>query len=190
MPSFNILIISGPLGFTQFCKDLNELVKDEIKFNEIVSNSFSSIITNSALPIGNNKIENNCINGVAFICRCCIQAAPTPEDKEIAISLNNNTTLSRKVIESLVVIYNEMKENTTVLTPKNSVGQLTDVTWKLGVALQSSQCAQLLTPFVSLQLRVSDARGRSCTHPLEMTPAQFAALRSTVAEIVAEMDAL
>jgi hypothetical protein len=99
------------VGFVQFCKDLNELAEDnESKFNEIGKAACSAVLNSLPLPAGQTPAETNCINGLAYLCRSCIQSVPHPEDKEIAVALNSATILSRTAIELFVGVYKESQE--------------------------------------------------------------------------------
>lgn len=56
------------------------------------------------------------------------------------------------------------------------IGQLVDMEWRLGVAVKSSNCKALNTPFVSVLLRVQDSDKKIQTHTLELTLAEFQVL--------------
>ncbi len=54
-----------------------------------------------------------------------------------------------------------------------SIGTLVGFDWKLGVAVASSQCANLNVPFVSVVVRVADINGNVISHPFEMNFTEF-----------------
>lgn len=45
--------------------------------------------------------------------------------------------------------------------------------WKLGVAMSSSSCRSLSTPYISLQLRMSESAGTTQLRSFEMTVPEF-----------------
>ena len=51
--------------------------------------------------------------------------------------------------------------------------QLVSMNWKLGVAMSSSSCRSLSTPYISLQLRMSESAGTTQLHSIEMTVPEF-----------------
>ena len=68
------------------------------------------------------------------------------------------------------------------------VGQLTGVTWKVGVALQSSSCDSLRSPYVGLNLDVSDSSGNAKTVALELSYAEFQDLKRELTRAAAAME--
>ena len=53
------------------------------------------------------------------------------------------------------------------------VFQLVSMDWKLGVAMSSSSCRSLNSPYVSLQLRIAEAGGNIRLQTVEMTIPEF-----------------
>jgi len=53
------------------------------------------------------------------------------------------------------------------------IGELVDMEWRLGVAVKSSNCSNLSTPYVSLLVRVKDSNQKIQTRTLELTLAEF-----------------
>lgn len=45
--------------------------------------------------------------------------------------------------------------------------------WKLGVAMSSSSCRSLSTPYISLQLKISDSATTTQLRHIEMTVPEF-----------------
>lgn len=86
------------------------MAENESDFNEIGRTACTAVLNNLPLSVGNTPAETNCINGLAYLCRSCTQSQPHPEDKEIAISLNSSTVLSRAAIELFVGVYKEAIE--------------------------------------------------------------------------------
>ena len=51
--------------------------------------------------------------------------------------------------------------------------QLVSMDWKLGVAMSSSSCRSLNSPYVSLQLRIAESGGNIRLQTVEMTIPEF-----------------
>ena len=64
-----------------------------------------------------------------------------------------------------------------------SVGQLVSVDWKIGVAMASSHCDRLATPFVRLVFDVADANGAVTARTVELTYAEFKAMKKTFTDV-------
>lgn len=202
MPAFNVAVLSVPMGFVQCCKDLNELAEsNETQFDQIGKAACSAVLNNLPLPSGETPAQTNCINGVAYLCRSCVQSTPNPEDKEIAVSLNSATILSRTAIGLFVGVYKEALEaksaaeaaaaDGTVAQPNNiRVGELSKLSWKIGIAVQSNCCNELITPYVTCNFGVTGPKGQLVNHPCELSYANFQTLLKTVREVSLEMDSL
>ncbi len=54
-----------------------------------------------------------------------------------------------------------------------NIGQLVDMDWKLGVAVESSNCKKLNYPFISVLLRTLDSNGKLQCHSFEMSIPEF-----------------
>eukprot|EP00002_Diphylleia_rotans_P008119 TRINITY_DN1783_c0_g1_i1.p1 TRINITY_DN1783_c0_g1~~TRINITY_DN1783_c0_g1_i1.p1 ORF type:complete len:198 (+),score=40.08 TRINITY_DN1783_c0_g1_i1:50-643(+) len=64
-----------------------------------------------------------------------------------------------------------------------SVGTLVDMQWKVGVAVQSSNCEALRSPYVSIVLKVADSDGKVHAHPFELTVPEFQAFARQISSI-------
>ena len=58
--------------------------------------------------------------------------------------------------------------------------QLVSMDWKLGVAMSSSSCRSLNSPYVSLQLRIAESGGNIRLQTVEMTIPEFQVSRSSL----------
>lgn len=65
-----------------------------------------------------------------------------------------------------------------------------DLKWKLGVAIASSSCSNLSSPYVALSWKVRDSNGSSTAHTAELTYSEFQEFLSTFRDISAVMDNL
>jgi hypothetical protein len=83
-------------------------------------------------------------------------------------------------------------EQTTPRTAADtvSIGQLEDVDWRLGMAVASSQCAKLATPFVSFTMDVREPDGTLSKHSLEMTMQEFDAFAKTFTDLSEQVQTL
>ena len=70
------------------------------------------------------------------------------------------------------------------------MGELSKFSWKIGVAVQSSNCDELMSPYVQLNFGVTNPKGQLITHPCELSYAEFQKLLGTVQEVALEMDSL
>jgi hypothetical protein len=67
------------------------------------------------------------------------------------------------------------------------LGKFVGLDWKVGVGVQSSNCVNLCTPFVALNLRIS-VDGRVQTHSLELSIEEFGNFASAVKECSKAME--
>lgn len=198
MPEFENFVLSAPLGFVNSCKEINNLVGDNIgAFNEIGRSACIAVFNGLPLPAVKTKGERQCVNGIAFLCRSCNQASPAPTDKEIAITLNSATILNRSSIEAFLEQYNSAKEwmshaeaalasadeednenkyetnEYTALLSTSKIGELQSLTWKIGISIVSNQCEELLTPYISCIFTVKNPKGESYQYPCELNYTEF-----------------
>jgi len=100
---------------------------------------------------------------------------PDPDTLEDA--LRQYTELSPSAIgalSSFIVSTATSKKDTTQIP---SIGRLAGLDWRLGVALQSSECKALLTPYVNLVLRVEKPDGKRISRSVEVSHAEFEVCR-------------
>jgi hypothetical protein len=65
-----------------------------------------------------------------------------------------------------------------------------DVKWKLGVAVASSSCSNLSSPYIALSWKIKDSNGSSSSHTAELSYPEFQEFLSTFRDISAVMDNL
>mmetsp|Transcript_14644 Transcript_14644/g.43988 ORF Transcript_14644/g.43988 Transcript_14644/m.43988 type:complete len:214 (-) Transcript_14644:319-960(-) len=68
------------------------------------------------------------------------------------------------------------------------IGQLSGTEWRLGVAIASRGCDQLLTPYVSINLKAIDDNGIETTIPVELSYAEFQEFKRELRAASAAMD--
>ena len=52
-------------------------------------------------------------------------------------------------------------------------GQLVDFKWRLGVAISSSSCKNLASPYVAMSFTVQNANGNKIHHTVELSYKEF-----------------
>ena len=67
--------------------------------------------------------------------------------------------------------YSDIQSNNIINHCK--IFQLVSMDWKLGVAMSSSSCRSLSSPYVTLQLRIAEAGGNIRLQTVEMTIPEF-----------------
>lgn len=188
MPSFETCVLSAPtgrplpsvhcrcdhslIGFFDFCCQTNKLSQE--KFVELGRPVFAAVLAGIPTPTGNSNNEQQIINGLAFLARSCHSATPIPEDKEIAVTLLNNTLLSKPSIELFIGLWKAVKgEKDSHPAGNPKVGELESLSWKVGVSLQSSACVELLQPYVSLTMGIKDSEGHVSHNPCDLSYTEF-----------------
>ena len=139
----------------------------------------------SAIQSDKNLIEE--VKALLFIFHCYSEASTKPEDKEIAMALDLNTSLSRAAITCIVKCVGCIREIDATIqatsgseTPvevmnrkMSNYGRVSNVKWRLGVAVASSTCKKLSAPYVSLAFDVTISDGTKKRHTLELTYSEF-----------------
>ena len=74
--------------------------------------------------------------------------------------------------------------------PPLQLGALDSVNWKIGVAMESSKCARLASPFVSLVLNIRDEAGAVVPTTLELSLEEFASFSRKVEEAASVLETL
>ena len=60
------------------------------------------------------------------------------------------------------------------------VGKLINFSWKLGITCESSQCASISAPFVSLSLQILNTEGKTNNYNFDLTIPEFQVKISTL----------
>lgn len=69
------------------------------------------------------------------------------------------------------------------------VGHLLSMDWKFGVAVKSSHCVRLNSPFVTLLLRVVDINGATSSHSLELSLSEFQEFAQQFKQVASSLEA-
>lgn len=184
--NFSHLVISSPHGFHFACEKLNDLVEIDQKAEELVKLA-PCLFTDGVSAVDSNKRWDEEVKALIFIFHCYTEAQPKPEDKEIAMALDLNTSLSRTAIACLVKCVGCVREIEATIeatsgseTPvevmnrkMSNYGRISNLKWRLGVALASSHCKNLSAPYVSLAFDVTMSNGAKRRQNLELTFPEF-----------------
>jgi hypothetical protein len=186
MAAFSHLITaSSPHGFHSACDQLNELVEQEESGEELVS--LSSRLYSEGLAAADTKKWAEEVKALLFILHCYKEVEVKPSEKEIAAALDLNTFLSRTAIAFIVRCMATVKEIDATIeatsgseTPVevmnrklSNYGRLSNLKWRLGVALASSKSKNLSAPYVSLSFDVTTSDGSTRKETMEMTYLEF-----------------
>jgi len=210
--------LAAPSGFVSVSKTLNRIVSKDAFFRHLVHSGFAfvckkkgAVLSATELVQGYTDIDTSlevlqsCVNGIVFVARNCMKFGESED--QIRQVLAENTILSNDVIHVIAESWQRAKEyehneannrnngqlevgieqqlhsNITV-----NMGRLVGLEWKLGVAIQSKECSNLLTPYVQLLFKVVDHNGKITFQHLELTYSQFQDLSTTFRFVAAKLD--
>ena len=182
MPNFAQLILSAPRGFVSGCKSYNTVVNDGAQADHVVEACRVSYkedrpVNASQFGSGQVKGDHDLIEEVkvlSYIVYCFEHAAPKPTVPEMAAVLDSNTFLTRDAITGIIAgIDSVMSTKETASADEDDIpdnvfeelrktsnfGRLSNLQWRLGVALASSTCSSLSTPYISLSFDIVDNNG-------------------------------
>jgi len=71
-----------------------------------------------------------------------------------------------------------------------TIGELVDLQWRLGVAVKSSNCKNLSSPYVSLLIKVRDSDQKLQTRTMELTLPEFQDFAKNFTDMSKLMDSL
>ena len=133
------------------------------------------------------------VNAVEYVCRGARQHCATPE--ALFTALQTRTEFVNAAAEAFTRRYeasaaNAAKEaalavgETSTMTGAASaswkglsMGQFVSMDWKIGLAVSSSHCDNLNSPYVSLLLKVAHRDGHTTQHPFELSVPEFMEFR-------------
>lgn len=200
MPTFESIIIGAPAGFSQSCCDLNSLVAtDSDSLSTITIKSFSSA---NFVPSEASEVKYyNEIKAINFIVRSYKAASPVPTFPQMASTLDLNSLLSRDCVEKIIVAIQKASSdlevqvipilsqvlpmklffyvmhtnfNSTLFTLRMQLsGKMRNLKWRVGVAMSSSKCKNLSSPYVLLSFDVMEVDGTVSHHSTELNYQQF-----------------
>ena len=202
MPGFAHLVLSAPLGFIAGCKRLNEV---------IVTNAHAkdSIVKACSVSYGEDRSVSQTtlefqeeVKILGFIINCFERASPKPTVPEMVSVLDNSTFLSREAIALIIsgidsVMSSKTSEKDAATSSAISehrktvnFGRLSNLQWRLGVALSSSFCQNLCAPYVALSFDIVDTNGSKTLHTTEMTYVDFMKFQAEFQKVNSVMSAM
>ena len=198
--SFGQLVISSPHSFHAACDRLNRLLEEDGAMGEELV-TLAPQLHSDGLSAVENKGMSEEMKAMLFIMHCYAEAEAKPEDKEIATALDLNTFLSRTSIGYVVRCLGAVREvEATVAATSGSetpvevmnrklsnYGRVTNLQWRLGVALASSKCKNISSPYVALSFDVTTSDGVTIKETMEMTYPEFSDFFSKLVEVDAAM---
>jgi len=183
MSNFAELILGAPRGFVAGCKAFNSLVDaddggaacDAVVDACRVSYMEDRPVSGSSSSLNISHVEEVKVLSYIVYSSEHTAGAPKPTVPEMAAVLDNNSFLSRNAITKIIAgidsVTTKAKKAVAADTddiPENvfeelrktsNFGRLSNLQWRLGVALQSSKCQSLNAPYVALSFDIVDNNG-------------------------------
>ena len=193
MPSFTQLVLSAPAGFVKGCRTYNKTL-------EVNSDANDEIVQTCAVSFQGDHPANESITNyieevkvLSYIVYCYGHATPKPTVPEMASTLDSNTFLTRDAITAIIAGIdtvtnanananasantkdnnNNSSNNNIDIRKSSNFGRLSNLNWRLGVALSSSNCKNLSSPYVALSFDLIDNNGNKSVHTTEMSYGDF-----------------
>jgi hypothetical protein len=218
MPSFAQLILAAPMGFISGSKLLNEAVaNDETAKDAIVEACTAArgldhkVCIETSSQKGGDKWQEE-VKILTYVVYCFEHATPKPSVQEMASALDSNTFLSRDAITILISAIDTVTSaggkgkgsgaGAAVdrgaagaaaledIRKTSNFGRLRNLQWRLGVALSSSSCDNLSSPYIAISFDVVDPNGNTQTHTTEMAYPAFLRFRTEFQKVNATMSAM
>lgn len=171
----------APAGFTSAVAAMNGF--DESKISEIILRSGGG--GGGGNDGSTNPEERNAARALEYIFRGCRQST----SEEVATAIKNFTDLSDTWAAAISKEWTRRSSGKTS-SAHHHLGSLDSLRWKVGVALESSSCSRLASPFVSLMLNIRDNEGVVKPFPLEMNMKEFSSFVQKVEEAQSVLDTL
>tara|TARA_A100001035_G_C27683129_1_gene454078 strand:+ start:291 stop:839 length:549 start_codon:yes stop_codon:yes gene_type:complete len=165
---------------------MNDMMEEGRGAEELVELS-PKLYADGLSAMDSDKKWDEEVKALLFIFHCYAEASPKPEEKEIAMALDLNTSLSRTAIACIVKCVGCIREIEATIeatsgseTPvevmnrkMSNYGRVSNLKWRLGVAVASSTCKNLSAPYVSLAFDVTMSNGFKKRQTLELTYPEF-----------------
>lgn len=185
-------ILSAPRGFTSSIELMNKIAgQDPETFSSFVAEVFQNENQPSSMTkqLSGVTDEQNLglVNSLGFIYRGCVDRQV--DSASLRTCLGSNTECTQNVVEILSLRWEESLSSTKTKLPLN-VGQLVGLEYKLGVAVASSSCSELLSPFVILVFQVVDMNGSITTQRVELTYSEFLNMSKVFTDVALKLDKL
>ncbi len=174
-------LLGAPAGFGSSISAMNSMSAPNLEalIGSVMTEHFSAVTVD----------EDRAVSGaISYLHRGVVEHKV--DAAELKASLGMCTEASGATVEILVRLLTGTSEPLARSKSAFNIGQLTNLEWKLGVAVASSQCNALLTPFVSLELHVSDTNGETRIQTVELTYSEFQTMSKTMTEVASKLDRL
>lgn len=121
-----------------------------------------------------SKDQLSClVNALGHILRGCVEHKA--EATSLINALGTCTESSEATASTLATCWTSYSsaDAQEALNRVLNVGHLVGLDWKLGVALTSSNCNNLLAPFVTILFHITDVNGNTIAERVEFTYSEF-----------------
>ncbi|CAI8043426.1 COMM domain-containing protein 6 [Geodia barretti] len=192
------VLTNAPLGFSSAVSTLNslpqgilaEMCQDAMAFLQsdvayLPSEHHQMAL--SGLDISPKPDAGNCLNALTFLFKSAASEGASVE------SLVSELKSSMMWSDSCVAVVRHIwKEEGPALCgkPKETllVGQLLSMDWQLGMAMSSSSCRSLNSPYLTLQFNLADPSGALRKKTLQMTVAEFQNLAGQLKDMASALE--
>ncbi|XP_065845666.1 COMM domain-containing protein 6-like [Oscarella lobularis] len=131
----------------------------------------------------------NAVNALTFVYRLAAEKEVNPDALATYLAKNSSCSeTTRTVIKHLWAEEGKKVSSSDAIKQLLNVGELIDMKWKLGVAMSSSNCKSLNSPYVSMILTIADASGKIKNHSFELTVPEFQNFSRQMKEMSAIME--
>lgn len=192
------VLTNAPLGFSNAVSALNslpqgllaEMCQDVMAFLQSDIGYLPSEnhkLTIAGLSLSPRPDAETCLNALIFLFKSAASEAVSVE------SLVSELKSSSQWSESCVAVIRHIwKEEGPTLCSKSketlSVGQLVSMDWQLGMAMSSSSCRSLNSPYVTLQLNIADPSGSLQQRTLQMSVSEFQNFASQLKDMATALE--
>jgi hypothetical protein len=195
MPSFESCILAPPPGFVAGCRALNSKSKTQLGFGEAVHSGIDIVKTNCISSLDYTRREAQPLNAlgvVTYLTMSWFLSTPKPSEKDVATFLDLNSALSRDVIEAFVTTYNDVNQAHQLASAPSSVklGKIQKLSWKVGVTISSSKCADINAPYVQISLLLREAGNHLSCHQIELSYDDFLKITADFTNVFTKLDEL
>jgi len=181
--SINSLHATYPEALTrlvsQVCQSLEHATLTQLQIQNILQDFEGELE-----DFGSTEVKN-AISGLEYMYRGCL-SSNLDSLEDTASALGSCTLLSLNARECIAagLIGSRQLSNEEVVPqkPQISGATLVKIDFQVGVAVASKHCQNLMTPFIEATFHVRDTKGQIQVHMVEMTYAEFQALRRSMHE--------
>ncbi|XP_062508626.1 COMM domain-containing protein 6-like [Corticium candelabrum] len=196
-----MVLQDAPAGFESAAAVLNSLPQDYLAqtCQEVLSflqykvgcvnvKKLRTQLDGAGCSLTQEKLQS-AVNALTFVFRSAAQEHVAVD--ALSEELGSSNLFSEEAVAIIKHLWSE--EGKSLLSPDVAsrllnVGHLVGMKWKLGVAMSSSSCRSLNTPYVTMVLSVGDASGLVRDHSFELSIAEFQNFSKQVKEMGAILE--